>query len=573
MKHKPVVAGMAACQLMLSAQLIGVSPAHADQTVGQRIEKPLGEAGPGVVKSWVQVYSPLPAAAGPHPPGCDYVDYLRYRLADGPQQSGDADAVVTAMPGMFSGPEQFDSLAPEVLRRGHDRSRAVEFWGMQRRSPCYYDRTGLDAAIAAKDYRVAVDYYFNHKAVDGRTFPGWPSSNDTEALKSDDMDQQNRDWYTAIAEAIPDPQQRAKKVYCAGHSQGGENLSYFAATEFGSADHPAPGYAQCAGFVVLDTALTIDQADSKQSRPQDNPGTQPATAGRSFFQGILPDNVVPDAMTLFSIAGIAAYFEPDEESQLLRMLPHSPNMELILRGLLAADHLQLITNDPDVRSFRYTNTAMLGALLDNNSMPLTPADISFGSFGGGPVREKYLWVPEELADIPGTDITLPLIGWPLKKSLLGFDKVAPADPKALYTWNNYDQPAAPDNTGRVYSTPQTEHTDIHSLARQLFEGPTVFFDAFFPGTPRKDTTPVPYPNGPFEKRAVYIYGTNGTVNDTLQLLTPIVQILNPGSHPLRPPDAATGIGYTHLDVLTAAPRQNDGNPSATTIAITDFITR
>ncbi|MBF6331980.1 hypothetical protein IU452_26090 [Nocardia transvalensis] len=584
MRHKLLWASVAACPILLSAQIMATPPAHAAPVDGQRVEQALNSAWPGVSTSWVRLYSPLPPEAGPRPPACDYVSYLRYRPSGGPRRSADTDAVVTVMPGVLSGPAQFDSLAAELVRRNYDRGRTVEFWGMQRRSGCYFDRAGLDAAIEAEDYRVAVDYYFHRKPVHGKTFAGWPTPEATRAMTAVDFAQQNRDWHTAIADAFPDRQQRSQKVFCGGHSLGATNLRYFAGTEFGRPDNPDPGFAQCAGFIVLDSTLTAPSLDPRARTASDDIGTGFAnlvsTVGRQRAQAVsmptaddipLAGGALADIMTVFSIAAIGAYFQPDDESQLLRMLPHTPTLELIIRGLFAADHLHLITNNPDVRSFRYTNAAMLGALLDNNSMPVAAAQMSFGSLGGGPLREKYLFVPEELADTPFVGRPLPVIGEPLEKTLLGFGKVAPADPNALYTWNNYDHPAAPDLTGRVYSTPQSEHTDIRHLARQLFEGPAMFFDPFFPMAQLNSSIDVDYSDGPFRRPAVFVYGTAGTVNDTLEMLTPIGEFLSPGTPPLRPRDAAVGIGYTHLDVLTAAPHQNDGRPSATTTAVIDFI--
>ncbi|MGL4305689.1 MAG: hypothetical protein ACRCSF_06000 [Mycobacteriaceae bacterium] len=583
------------CHILLTSAVALPPHASSEPVVGQRIEQPLGYAGPGVLKSWVQIYSPLPENTPAHPHECDYVSYLRFRAEDGPAESSSADSVFTALAGIVSGPAQFDALAPEVVKQSHSAGRKVEFWSLQRRSMCYYDRTGLDAAATAGDYRVAIDYYFNHAKVAGKTFAGWPDPLSTIPMSADDFAQQNNDWYTAIADGVPDPVQRSKKVFCAGHSLAGFNLSSFAATEFGTPEHPDPGFSQCAGMVALDTSLTVDPL-GLENKPilkeassglgdivnllnyaQSHTGIMPTTNDIPFLQGALAD-----IMTIFSIAAIGAHFQPHEESELLQRLPRTPIMELVVRTLFAADHLQLLTNNPDVRSFRYTNEAMLGALLDNNSQPLTVAQFSFGTFAGGPLREKLLFLPESLANIPGTNESLPVIGEPLKNSALGANKVSPIDPTILYTWNNYTIAAEPDSTGRVYSTLEDEHTDIKQLAKSLFEGPALFFDPFFAmtqtinpsyitGSRFGNLSRITYTNGPFERPTLFIFGSAGSVSSSLDAVSPLLRFMNPTAYPIRPDDSVVGTGYTHLDVLMAAPKQNSGGASVTSTAITDFM--
>src|SRR5918998_1300641 len=56
-----------------------------------------------VKEYFVRVHDPLPAEFGEHPAACDWLTYLRWRHADGPRKSTDADAVISLMPGFLSG--------------------------------------------------------------------------------------------------------------------------------------------------------------------------------------------------------------------------------------------------------------------------------------------------------------------------------------------------------------------------------------------------------------------------------------------------------------------------------------
>src|SRR2546423_13485968 len=81
------------------------SPAEAARS-RTRVERAVRSAAPDaklVKESYVSIYSPLPAADGPHPKACDWIGYERYRSARGPRRASRADAVFTIIPGFLGG--------------------------------------------------------------------------------------------------------------------------------------------------------------------------------------------------------------------------------------------------------------------------------------------------------------------------------------------------------------------------------------------------------------------------------------------------------------------------------------
>src|SRR4051812_532956 len=186
----------------------------------QRVRSAAPDAG-RVAESYVRVRAPLPASAGAHPEACDWLSYLRFRDPNGPRSAADADAVVTAMPGFLSGAAPLDQLARNFVRRMSDRGKHVEFWALDRRANCLEDHRGIDAAARARDAKVAYDYYWGGKAIDGQTFAGWKTGSQTQWLGDMGLEQTVRDWYSVLTREIPDRGVRRRKVFCGGHSLGG----------------------------------------------------------------------------------------------------------------------------------------------------------------------------------------------------------------------------------------------------------------------------------------------------------------------------------------------------------------
>lgn len=163
----------------------------------------------------------------------------------------------------------------------------------------------------------------------------------------------------------------------------------------------------------------------------------------------------------------------------------------------------------------------------------------------------------------------------------GQPKVGPTDPKALYTWRRYDQEPGVRSDGKAYTSKDKEVTDIHDLARVVFEGPATFMESFLPFMLGPDNTflannrwgkfaNVRYPEGVNTKPHLTIFGGDGLVKDILTVIDPLAAVLNPAT-PLVPKNTVVVPGYRHIDVVAAAQKQNNGRPEGASKAMTDFL--
>jgi hypothetical protein len=137
-----------------------------------RVETPVTPAVPvpGVTESYVQLYDPLPASDGSVPPACNWIGYLRLRSTAGPANPQNADAVMTLMPGDEAGAALYVNQARLIVQEAAAQGKHVEVWIINRRSNCLVDTAGLQAAAAAHNWQVAIDYYYHGATIDGHTF-------------------------------------------------------------------------------------------------------------------------------------------------------------------------------------------------------------------------------------------------------------------------------------------------------------------------------------------------------------------------------------------------------------------
>jgi hypothetical protein len=133
----------------------------------------------------------------------------------------------------------------------------------------------------------------------------------------------------------------------------------------------------------------------------------------------------------------------------------------------------------------------------------------------------------------------------------------------VYKWRNYDQ----IKTGQSFTTPAKENTDINDLAQSLSATPLNFLEVYFPLKLALDTftavggptTAIPgaiHKHGVATHPVLDIYTGDGPMRE-------LGKVVERGA-PIIP-------GYQHLDVLTAAPVQNDGKPEETTTRLLDFL--
>ncbi|KQU56838.1 hypothetical protein ASG84_19485 [Rhodococcus sp. Leaf278] len=556
--------GPTVCAALVISVAVAVPPSVAAESMTGRTERRIESSSPvtGVVATVVGLDAPLPADFGPHPAECDRLSYLRYRAADGPEDSEDADRVLVAQPGIFEGAGAFESVARNTVAAADAEGRHIEFWALDRRSNCLEDHTGTQAALAANDLDIATDYYFGGGTADGRTFAGYADGVGTAWLKDQGLAQTMRDQYDVLRLEFPDQAVRKQKVLCGGHSLGGFLTGYFANWDFDG--NPATtddiGYNQCSGYFALDTVIKAGPPNPVRNFeiPEVPPSlAAPLEAASGALTDVypvtrLPAVINPETTNLLAMAGLAARLNPTGINDIVDRLPHSLNFDTTLRTLLSKDPLMAATGRPDVRTLYATNDAVVGALLDDNSQPLGFLQTSVGFIGGGPVQDKYFPMPNQVI------ATIPFLG-----QLFGSDrKAAPTsygDPSVVYTWQDYDEMTPND-----YTDPSKEVTSISQIARSLSEPPLDFTEWYFPTA---ITTDLGQPTSP-SIAAHYLHRDGVSRN-------PVLTLQGDGGLDLGASDSPNDVpitlhGYNHLDVLTAAQKQNDGLPEQVSTRLAAF---
>ncbi|MFG2133598.1 hypothetical protein ACGFNV_38360 [Streptomyces sp. NPDC048751] len=550
--------------LLTAGALTAAAPAAQGQNA--RTETPVVSTSPvtEVTESVVRVKVPLPTSFGARPAACDWLSYLRYRSVDGPASSADADRILVAQPGILEGAGAFDSVARNTVARAAEQGRHIEFWALDRRSNCLEDRTG----IASGDQHTAVDYYYRGKKVDGRTFAGYAGNGELGWMAKLGIEQTVRDQYDLLTAELPDQGLRKRKVLCGGHSLGGVITGYFAAADFDGnrATTADAGYQQCAGYFALDTTVSTSLADLSGSIPDDTNlpdiGLGYGVVQAGLDTGVLsrtlsaPVLLNPETMTLLGIAGLGAVRNPSAEADLPSYLPSNVNVEATNRFLFSKDAAAFLTGSPAVKDFRLTNAAVLGALLDDNSVPLAFLQSSVGFFDGGPIVDKSFPVANGGSQQPG------LYGTAYK--------AIPDQPHGpLYTWRNYDRVGDPDDPryrsadGTPFTGADKEVTDVQELARSLAEQPLDFTEQYFP---TKLVTDIQLSTSPQVKRLV-VHPDGLKANPTLTVLAGDGLLAGRVPADLHP---VVADGYQHLDVLTAAAAQNNGRPEPVSTNLAAF---
>ncbi|WP_309234821.1 hypothetical protein [Nocardia sp. XZ_19_385] len=534
----------------------------------------------GIAVSYVSFRLPLPANAPAHPDNCDRTGFLRYRPADGPVHSADADAIVVQQQGLNGGAVNSDGVAANTVRSAKTLDRDVEFWAMARRSACLDEMFGFDAALASGNYLDAVDYYFNGKSIDGHVFPGFKASHDLPILDVMGLERVIRDQYEIMVHEVPDQAQRQRKFVCTGISMGGMVTGLFSDWDFDGnpATRADAGFNQCAAFAAQDTMVSSDPA-AIQNTPffHDvmnaiiSPTNTVLKAG--FDSGALPLRTFgPSPITgtkafmLYRLAGLAAHLAPDQESQLLAHLPRDPEIEATLAFMFGQSWAAIgsggANGEGTIRDYRFTNAALLGTFIDNNSGNFALLQQGVGALAGGPVAEKTFPNPALATQIP-------VLGNYLRMSAGPQVRVAPTDRTVLYTWRNYN-----DVVGVPWTAPNRETADIHEVARQLGTGaPTAYWETYFPlrvvvdiaaglaGARTGDMVNLRYANMSRTKPNFVAYAGDSVVQYGVGTWIP------------APPTAQVEQlpGYTHIDTIGAAAVQNNGKPDYSGQLLAEFI--
>ncbi len=560
------------------AAALGMRPPVALAWTPRYIETPISSTAPDaslVRESYVSLYAPLPAADGPRPAACDRIGYLRFRDAGGPANPAQAAAIFVAQPGIFEGAGALDQVARNTVRAAAQRGYDVEFWALSRRSNCLIDDFGVQAAAAAHDPQLALDYYYDGGTIDGQRFPGFVSEQDAAFLGHVGLAQTVRDEYTVISQ-LP-PAVRTQKVLCGGHSLGGIITGAFANWDFsGTGDPAGAGYNQCAGFFALDTRFTISLGGQILSDPLGGllNSILAGVSDAAPYLDVSP--FTPETFAALPILGMAASFAPDQKATLENELPNDFNFNVTFRLLFANSWTDFFTDDPDIRQFNFTNEATIGAIFGDVSDPIGILRASVGIPTGGPVVEKnfplaYGSAPAAAGLLGGNDLVAP-------------DPTSATPNGPVYGWLNYNQlpatlPAPVDDpTQTPYTSAASQVSDITQLSRALFEGaPAMFTEDYFPtalvldisaaalGDRSGSLAGLRYTNGIAERPAAYVDAGEG--------ITPALGAA--GAIPAGPAPAVhvLATGYNHLDVVTAAYQQTNGQPEITSSTLANWMSQ
>lgn len=359
----------------------------------------------GVVEvSQVRWLSPLPGSSAPHPDAIDHLSYLRYRLADGPDQASRADAVLVIQPGNYCGCHSLDGIARAIVRSAASKGQAVEFWALARRTEGLDDASGVRAAVAAGNPDLAFNYYLRGVPVGGRTFEGFKTSAGMPFLAGLGFAQVVSDMRETIERGVPDPTVRRQKVFVGGHSGGAIAAAAFGAWDFDG----IPGYDLCKGFIALDTPVDCDFGLRTNPILQVLGWPVRSLAGAIYplavaglNSGLLPrfsGAFVTLNVYLTRLLGTYAYLTPDTEARVLQRADalvagtrHRWAWRAVTRLMFSATPWQALIGRPDPLGYRLTSEAELGMWLSTGVSP-NPGRISFGTIDG-PQRTRTFPMP------------------------------------------------------------------------------------------------------------------------------------------------------------------------------------
>ena len=258
---------------------------------------------------------------------------------------------------------------------------------------------------------------------------------------------------------------------------------------------------------------------------------------------------------------MTAFQKPDEETITTQLIPRDPEWELTQRLLFSRNPQDFATGSPSVRDFRVTNASALAAIFDDNSSPISIFRASVGMYTGGPLVDK---------SFPAPDPTL----------------AAPDEPHGpLYHWQNYSRVGANgaelelNDEGDPYTSRDSEVTDVRQLGRSIYQFPANFIETYFPtrlvtdfaamtaGDRSGDLENLRH-DGSSMKPILLVQAGDCDGNDA-----PDEGPTQTGEKPNDKELSREAIlpGYNHLDVATAAWRQNDGRREGSSLELARFI--
>jgi hypothetical protein len=497
------------------------------------------------------------------PEACNKIGFLRIRSKNGPGNAEQADAALLMVPGILEGAAAFEFIGRQMVYLAEtEYGKHIEVWGMDRRSNCLEDLTGIEKAKKASSLNEAVElianYYYENQPLNGKYFEGFKGSADLPILAEFGIRQTNLDIYDILHYMMPTPGVSKRKAFVGGHSLGGIHTSIFLAWDFDGDPETLDdaGYNLVAGAFGLETQVRpLDDGfffgsggTPTQLMKQLNITSAKTNAGfdtllSALRDGRIPRNVdIPGAFTSEVIAlpeflGIAAAKAPDSESTLMARVPLSP----AIQGVTKIIHPSSVP----LTEFRYTNKAMVGIIFDDNVEPLNILQVGLGFLSGGPVKER-----------PRASNTLPdmkyFVATDAGADLLHLHQ------GALYGWADRDQigdaidPDFMDLTGTVrFTYLENEPADMDDFIRALSSTPTNLTEWYFPVRILLDSTIA-------AKEFAPAYGINTYHHEGVANIDSFIANGSQGVNPAGELNAVPhqimveAPGYTHLDPMFEA---------------------
>jgi hypothetical protein len=438
-----------------------------------------------------------------------------------------ADAVIIAVSGMHAANDGFDTLGKSLVAKAKkDKGMNVEVWAIDRRVNNLEDVTGLNyleelgKAGQITDLKQAAaiinNYYYDYpkggqyKTINGKTFQGFLTDKSAPYLSEFGLRVAMEDIYTVITTMFPDQNVRKRKVYIAGDSLGAVETADFAAWDFdgNAATTTDAGYNNIAGVLALDALMTTNAIPISQDFlkmassfiPQSlqrlinttSLTTYAATLAMirngslSVFLPTSELGYVPTTYLGAEVTAMLADAAPDAESSFYQSQPPAsqldPRTDIMLRVAMSKDLNDFLSGVIFQKRVRWTNEALLGIALDNNFNPIAMNEASMGFLssadGKAQVEEKSFPFIGGLQKLLFSFIWNPISGFmPYAKMYIPKDAPARQTPWTgpLYTWVNYNE--INNNTAesaftRKYTTSEDEVTDLHDLAKCLYDGPS-----------------------------------------------------------------------------------------------------
>jgi pimeloyl-ACP methyl ester carboxylesterase len=302
------------------------------------------------------VWIPAPEAPGT-PSHLNRVGIRRYARA----AAEAADVVLLLSPGFTGGVNDFDTFATALVAA----APGVEVWALERRNHLLEDLGGMEAAEAAGDPEVALQYYL------GGGGPPLLRPGEVPCMGG---------WGLAVALAdlravVHHARQavgRAGRVLLGGHSMGGMLAQCYAAWDF----EDRPGHTELDGLVLLDGAVGGPQWTATTGMAQFREGEAAVAAGEVFWDDPVR-GASPRIGVLAQVAAMAATL-PEWRERPSLVAPHAAEWFPLPAGVLL------------------TNEATLGVLLDARTGPISTYRAHIGSL-----------CPSPMAEVEGR----PLFGW------------------------------------------------------------------------------------------------------------------------------------------------------------------